>query len=1196
MTHRRCLVCHSVARHPEEFGPKGSVCLKCDATPNGSKTGRRVLRQCVRCKQTLAVEQFGLDAGCCNRCASFSSIHHVSLALDDAPPLLTLDSQGGLTPALQRAGSMAAFRRCTTCQQVKVSATDFHLNGSICTACAGTPLLASLTAGVQKLEERFLHYAGGDALRFVDLIITDWHPLELTQDPAEACDSCGARRAAYTCVHPHCVSKVWVCQGCYDRGMQAHPGNVVLDEAKDYAIARLRDAFEASDVDQSRTLSCLEFITFMYELAGRLPIVPAKAALKLLLVLFIKHSHGRGINREGYRQLWQQSLGVSPSALDAKFTEVAAGQDEVDFPQYLRLTAILLRPSTELLGYHTDATLKRIVSNSAAEEDTAARRSLEAIPEFSATDLEDRQIIAQRANSVVSAVSLRCGGDRRQLHAIHYACTLRPADSQRALQGARLAQRVDHPHVLRVVAIDATFPGVVLLQASEGGDLRALLSHDVERSLQWQIAKQCAEGLCALHSSQPPLIHRNLKPSNVLLDRNLRVLIADFDHLVEANGAVRGVVGAPGFIAPEVLSEEVYDQRADVFSFGSLLYELTHCLFPFHHCGSKLTAAKFSTFAAELTLAGVRPSLDNLLCPPVMCSLIQDCWAANPAQRPTMRDVVRRLVEMEVRFISAQIPSTLTLSWELEIPTGKKPEETEAWQLMARGFRKAEKRFREYTAGQCLALRTLLKPRDHCLGPRDRDTKQHRCDACGSGAGRHTCTELACPTRVWVCDRCYDKGLTRHNGMLLTTPQTPLPMALLRQTFHNADLDGKGYLDILGFLRLLDELTHYLHALPAHSTFQFAHYLFEQATAHHHLTPSDFERLCIQHFGSAPPRVRHCLQRVAQPNGELDFSAFLSCMYMLISPNAEEVMRQSKVTRARRPDDGRRTLMAAFEEVRPVELRAFNRAGLKLSTLLGQGGQSVIWLAHYDGQVVAAKLALPTLDERQRRNMLRAARLQQSIKHPNVVQVLCVESSQPATILMELCEGGDLFAMVGAECSLAVKLQWAIECASALQALHSHKPPIAHRDIKTANVLLTKDLCCKLGDFDMAATVPYSVERSCGTPGFIAPEMLAFEEQDQRVDLFSFGSLLYEITHGVSPFAEELKEETNLNDERLYDLAGWMTLQGMRPRLDETLCPPELCALITDCWAHRRQDRPSASRILARLTEMKAQLCPPVLQ
>lgn len=63
----------------------------------------------------------------------------------------------------------------------------------------------------------------------------------------------------------------------------------------------------------------------------------------------------------------------------------------------------------------------------------------------------------------------------------------------------------------------------------------------------------------------------------------------------------------------------------------------------------------------------------------------------------------------------------------------------QAWQLMAKGFRKVEKRFREYTAGQCLALRTLLKPRDHRLGPRERDAKRRRCDACGSGAGAGLC-------------------------------------------------------------------------------------------------------------------------------------------------------------------------------------------------------------------------------------------------------------------------------------------------------------------------------------------------------------------------------------------------------------------------------------------------------------------------
>ena len=63
-------------------------------------------------------------------------------------------------------------------------------------------------------------------------------------------------------------------------------------------------------------------------------------------------------------------------------------------------------------------------------------------------------------------------------------------------------------------------------------------------------------------------------------------------------------------------------------------------------------------------------------------------------------------------------------------------------------------------------------------------------------------------------------------------------------------------------------------------------------------------------------------------------------------------------------------------------------------------------------------------------------------------------------------------------------------CLSRLPAVRCS---IAHRDVKTANVLLTRDLHCKLADFDMATAVPYTVHRSCGTPGFMAPEMLAFE-------------------------------------------------------------------------------------------------------
>ena len=85
----------------------------------------------------------------------------------------------------------------------------------------------------------------------------------------------------------------------------------------------------------------------------------------------------------------------------------------------------------------------------------------------------------------------------------------------------------------------------------------SLLHNEVERSLQWQIALDVANGLNAMHISNPPLAHRNIKPSNVLLDGHMRAMIADFDWVINVSEPVKGRVGTPGYSAPEVLQDEV---------------------------------------------------------------------------------------------------------------------------------------------------------------------------------------------------------------------------------------------------------------------------------------------------------------------------------------------------------------------------------------------------------------------------------------------------------------------------------------------------------------------------------------------------------------------------------------------------------------------------------------------------------------
>jgi streptogramin lyase len=153
---------------------------------------------------------------------------------------------------------------------------------------------------------------------------------------------------------------------------------------------------------------------------------------------------------------------------------------------------------------------------------------------------------------------------------------------------SELAMSLEHPNVVPIHdAGEAEGRLYLAMRRVEGTDLRALLRRegalDPARAL--AIVSQIAHALDAAHANG--LVHRDVKPSNVLLDENEHVYLADFGltRRLSDEASLRSdalAVGTPAYVAPEQLEGRTVDGRADVYSLGCLLYECLTGEPPFH--------------------------------------------------------------------------------------------------------------------------------------------------------------------------------------------------------------------------------------------------------------------------------------------------------------------------------------------------------------------------------------------------------------------------------------------------------------------------------------------------------------------------------------------------------------------------------------------------------------------------------------
>lgn len=164
------------------------------------------------------------------------------------------------------------------------------------------------------------------------------------------------------------------------------------------------------------------------------------------------------------------------------------------------------------------------------------------------------------------------------------------------------------------------------------------------------------------------------------------------------------------------------------------------------------------------------------------------------------------------------------------------------------------------------------------------------------------------------------------------------------------------------------------------------------------------------------------------------------------------------------------------------------------------------------------------LNEKNKQSILMEINLMRTLNHPNILKVFEVyETGNHINLVLEILKGGELFERIvshGAysEKSAAVLMK---QFLSALQYLH--EKGIMHRDLKPENLILTsKDdsTTIKLADFGLATYTHLESQlfTRCGTPGYVAPEILDDLPYNEKVDIFSAGIILYILLTGCSPF------------------------------------------------------------------------------
>lgn len=281
-----------------------------------------------------------------------------------------------------------------------------------------------------------------------------------------------------------------------------------------------------------------------------------------------------------------------------------------------------------------------------------------------------------------------------------------------------------------------------------------------------------------------------------------------------------------------------------------------------------------------------------------------------------------------------------------------------------------------------------------------------------------------------------------------------------------------------------------------------------------------------------------------------------------------------------------------LETNRHLRMAGVNFEDLKLEKIIGSGAFGEVIRGTYCGTPVVVKRMLRNkIDENHLRMFAEEIQLMMNLRHPNIVQFIGASWNSYSNVcfVTEYLENGDLFAVLrNPKFVLTYNrhiLKMMVDTSRGMAYLHSMKPPIIHRDLKSMNILVSSTFGCKVSDFGLSREKSVDETMSVtGTPLWLPPEMIRGERYTEKADVYSFGIVMSEWDTRKIPYHDIKAKGARHKKISGSTLMHMVAYESLRPSLSKD-CLASVRALYQRCTADDADTRPTFEEIVMELVD-----------